>query len=211
MAFLTVRVVITASRDRPDALTPAPRSDRNHSAALTWAVETSSRSSRSRHLIINAKRIRLRFYETFSGETFCVCKFARPGLRPDYLSISANSIAYAIKPSFGLQTHQIPDALLAHVLQIYWRAGFMLALATGRSAEMTGGGTDRSQPRRLVAEEVRPKTTLRADTSLTLASRNHQRIRPTWREVVMADREKTGRIVGTVAAVGVVISVLAII
>jgi hypothetical protein len=45
----------------------------------------------------------------------------------------------------------------------------------------------------------------------TLGSNDRWRIDRPWREVVMADREKTGRIVGTVAAVGVVISVLAII
>ena len=43
------------------------------------------------------------------------------------------------------------------------------------------------------------------------APRDRQRIKPAWYKLVMANREKTGRIVGTVAAIGVVISVLAII
>ena len=38
--------------------------------------------------------------------------------------------------------------------------------------------------------------------SLALASGDHQRIRSAWREMVMANRDKTGRIIGTVAAIG---------
>ncbi len=59
-------------------------------------------------------------------------------------------------------------------------------------------------PRRLWQGSIRQGIALPA-ISLALASGDHQRI--AWRELIMADSEKTGRVIGTLAAIGVVICV----